>query len=469
MGLASKLQAAQGGGAMMAPPMGGAPIGAAAPYGAPGAPSAPPAPYPSPYPGQTGQPGAPNPYGPPPQGSNNPFGGPPGAMPGQQQQQQAPYGQQQPAPYAQQGTPAPYPSPYPGAAPGGPVAGPYPGSTMPPQQQQRPPYPAPGMPGAPGIPQQQPAPYGQHQPAPYGQQPGATAAPGATAGAPVGAPGGMAGSILTKLQTIVNVNQLHRFYSPPALQALAQKLDSRVNFRDLAARWRMPVELALDLSALALYDIIMFADDSGSMAFEENGERIEDLKLISSKVAEIATMFDDDGILMRFMNSPTEGNGIRSPTDVAQLLASVQYTGLTPIATALQQKVLQPIVYHLASTGQLQKPVLIISITDGEPTDNPRDLVVQVIKDARNRLAPQYGPKAIAFEFAQVGKDQRAQAFLGRLDTDPEVGSSIDCTSYFELEAAEYQKKGIQLSPEAWLVKMMVGGIDPSSDKGDEL
>jgi hypothetical protein len=35
---------------------------------------------------------------------------------------------------------------------------------------------------------------------------------------------------------------------------------------------------------------------------------------------------------------------------------------------------------------------------------------------------------------------------------------SIDCTSYFELESAEYQKRGIQLSPELWLVKMMVRG-----------
>jgi hypothetical protein len=33
---------------------------------------------------------------------------------------------------------------------------------------------------------------------------------------------------------------------------------------------------------------------------------------------------------------------------------------------------------------------------------------------------------------------------------------SIDCTSYFELESMEYQKRGIQLSPELWLVKIMV-------------
>jgi hypothetical protein len=33
---------------------------------------------------------------------------------------------------------------------------------------------------------------------------------------------------------------------------------------------------------------------------------------------------------------------------------------------------------------------------------------------------------------------------------------SIDCTSYYELESMEYQKRGIQLSPELWLVKIMV-------------
>lgn len=67
-----------------------------------------------------------------------------------------------------------------------------------------------------------------------------------------------------------------------------------------------------------------------------------------------------------------------STADVSALLASVQYSGLTPLATALQAKVLQPVVYSLAASGQLAKPVLVMTITDGEPTDNPRDLVVQV-------------------------------------------------------------------------------------------
>ena len=65
--------------------------------------------------------------------------------------------------------------------------------------------------------------------------------------------------------------------------------------RQLAQRWNMPTELAHDLATLALYDIVIFADDSGSMIFEEGGERIQDLKLIMGRVAEVATLFDEDG------------------------------------------------------------------------------------------------------------------------------------------------------------------------------
>ena len=57
----------------------------------------------------------------------------------------------------------------------------------------------------------------------------------------------------------------------------------------------MPLELAHDLATLAVYDVVIFADDSGSMIFEENGERINDLKVILARVAEVATLFDEDG------------------------------------------------------------------------------------------------------------------------------------------------------------------------------
>ena len=65
----------------------------------------------------------------------------------------------------------------------------------------------------------------------------------------------------------------------------------------------------------------------------------------------------------------------------------------------------------------------------------------------------------------QVGKDTGAQAFLASLDVDPVVGRQIDCTSYYENESEEFKRKGIELSPELWLVKLLVGSIDPSYDE----
>ena len=48
-----------------------------------------------------------------------------------------------------------------------------------------------------------------------------------------------------------------------------------------------------------------------------------------------------------------------------------------------------------------------------------------------------------------------------------EVGKMIDATSYYELEAEEYKRKGVTLTPDLWLVKLMVGAIDQSFDEQD--
>ena len=98
----------------------------------------------------------------------------------------------------------------------------------------------------------------------------------------------------------------------------------------------------------------------------------------------------------------------------------VQFNGMTPLGTNLNQKVIQPFLMGGIQTRNLSKPILVIIITDGEPTGEPKTTVAQVIKNAKNMaMNSPYGPGAIAFEFAQVGKDQAAQAFLGQLDKDP--------------------------------------------------
>lgn len=85
-------------------------------------------------------------------------------------------------------------------------------------------------------------------------------------------------------------------------------------------------------------------------------------------------------------------------------LLQVQFNGMTPLGTSLNQKVIQPFLFNGIQQRILQKPILVIVITDGEPTGEPKTAVAQAIKNAKNMtMSSQYGPGAIAFEFAQVG------------------------------------------------------------------
>ncbi|DBB03580.1 hypothetical protein WJX82_002975 [Trebouxia sp. C0006] len=270
-----------------------------------------------------------------------------------------------------------------------------------------------------------------------------------------------------QLNNIIRVNRLEAFYPPQRLQQVKDHV-ATVDFRALAIKWRMPVELALDLVALALYDIVIYADDSTSMKYAESGARIDDMKVILERVTEVATLFDHDGISIRFMNSNLQGDNICDSISAANLLARCQFSGMTPLGTQMHARILKPMVEAAIANRTLQKPVLVITITDGEPTSEPESKIVKVIKNMKAFASKsQYGSGAVAFEFAQVGKDTDAQAFLGRLDNDKDVGGMVDATSYFELEAEEYKQRGIVLTPELWLVKLMVGAIDPTYDEQD--
>ncbi|KAK9389040.1 hypothetical protein V1515DRAFT_322779 [Lipomyces mesembrius] len=286
-------------------------------------------------------------------------------------------------------------------------------------------------------------------------------------GPPPAAPGRLSANYLSLLQKAIQENGLQSFYPPNSLEAIASRITGQI--QQIAQLWRLPMEIAVDLVRLALYDIVLYIDDSGSMAFEENGERIHDLKLILSRVAYAAALFDNDGIEVRFMNSTVQGNGINSEAAASDLVSQVRFAGLTPLGSGLLSKVLDPLVLGPARSGSMKKPVLVIAITDGQPAGEDSRTVFDVIKGAKRSLASSiYGPGAVAFQFAQVGSDLKARQFLAALDADREVGSMVDCTSNFEVEQDEMSRLGVTLTPEMWLVKLLMGAVDSSYDTQDE-
>ncbi|KAJ9645045.1 hypothetical protein H2204_001507 [Knufia peltigerae] len=455
-------------------------LAAATPGGqAPGAPQPPT----SPYPQQQQQ--QPSPYNQPPvpprpSASPQPYQQPAWQSPQQQQQQQQ-YGQQLGVPPQ-------------GGYQGGGYQSPQPQSAYTSYQSQ---YQPPNQYGAPQY-QQQPyqqqqnsgygygGPQGQGQgqtpypggpqgggppPQQYGGQPQYGGGPGGPGGPPP-APVGNVGGYKQLLQAAIQEKGLQSFYPPnsPILDQIANRAAQQV--AQLAAAWRINSEIASDIVKLALYDVVLYIDDSGSMQFEENGERIDDLKLILSRVAFATSLFDDDGIQVRFMNSPDGGNNIRSEQQVTEMVARTRFSGLTPMGRELDNKILRPLVLQAARSGQLRKPVLVITITDGQPTGESSGDVARIIKNASDELSrnPRYGKGALAFQFAQVGNDLKAREFLSKLDEEPTIGDIIDCTSNYEVEADEMSRANppVNLTPELWLIKLLLGSIDSSYDAKDE-
>lgn len=276
--------------------------------------------------------------------------------------------------------------------------------------------------------------------------------------------------ITNLLQQCVQDQNIQAFYpNPQALEQIAQRVVQSGALPKIASEWRMPLEIAADLVKLSLFDTVLYVDDSGSMAFEENGERIDDLKLILSRVAYATSLFDHDGIQVRFMNNRIEGNNITTEAQALQLVQQVRFSGLTPLGTSLWSKIIQPLLLGPARANALQKPLLIIGITDGTPAGENKDEVFSVISrtDAELRRT-RYGPDAVSYQFAQVGNDMKATNFLAELDNHPQIGGLVDCTSNYEIEQDEMARKGAELTPELWLVKLLMGPIDTSYDSKDE-
>jgi hypothetical protein len=266
-----------------------------------------------------------------------------------------------------------------------------------------------------------------------------------------------------KIQSIIRSNKLEYFYPSAKLNQVFNRLNL-INFESIARKWKIPEEMAYELSTLALYDVVFFVDDSGSM----KGPRTLDMKTIVQYITEIMTQFDEDGISVRFMNSNVKGDNLKTANEVERLIDRLSFDSSTPLGRMLKSKVLDPLIINPIQSNTLEKPVLILVITDGEPNPDDKPFFKKNVLDAyKIASSSKYGSKAFGLQITQVGQDSRAEAFLNELDNDPEVGKIIDATSNFEIEDEQFRKKGSDFSYGMWLTKLAVGAIDPFYDNQD--
>lgn len=324
-----------------------------------------------------------------------------------------------------------------------------------------PPAPAPAPYGAPPGPYGQPPGAGQPYPG-YGQQP--PQGYGQPPQQPPRQPMGNAKAFHSILKECVEENHIEQFYPDDRIMAIANRLanSGKDPVGTLCQRWGVPAEIGFDFVKQALYDVVFLLDDSGSIRFSElEGE----LKGILQAAAFATSLFDEDGFSVRFLNSEIKGDNIRSEQEAMALVDRVAFNGETPLAGSLRNKILGPMV----DNGRLQKPLHVIIITDGVPTDSVRGEFQRYIRETMDRFIVRgVRSKVVSIQIAQIGNDKRAQAYLQKLDTDPDVGSLIDCTSNFELESTQYANKGLTITKYNWYCKLMMGAIDKTYDDKDE-
>jgi len=289
--------------------------------------------------------------------------------------------------------------------------------------------------------------------------------------------------VTERMWRIVCLRNLYNFYTNSTLQTLVNRA-CKHDWRLIKTRFGIPtIEQAVDMAVMGLYDIIFFMDDSGSMGItepsEDNMRRWDTARQIVAKIAFIATLMDHDGVLVRGFNDPKEGNGLCTVQLVDDWFNSVNPNSGTPSGSALRDNIINPIVKPMVLSNKLQRPILIITVTDGEPNSvpfNEKNVLKTVLKDTKTLFRNSiYGEFGIAFSFVQVGVNEKATEFLSYLDEHPIVGNFVDCTSSYAIEKGECEAKyrktgqaGKQFTQAEYFIKLMIGSIDPVYDVKDE-
>jgi len=275
---------------------------------------------------------------------------------------------------------------------------------------------------------------------------------------------------------------LYNFYTQDSLQRLVNRA-CKHDWRLIKNRFGIPtIEQTVDMAVMGLYDIVFFIDDSGSMSInqpsEDNMTRWETARQIVAKIAFIATLMDQDGVLIRAFNDPKEGNGLSSIQHVDEWFNGVHPNGGTPSGSALRNNIINPIIKPMVNNNELQRPVLIITVTDGAPNTSPinekQELEKVLIETKQLFKNSKYGEFGISFGFVQVDVNNEATEFLGYLDEHPIIGNFVDCTSSYFVEKNECENKYRQqgenkiFTQAEYILKLMIGSIDPVYDAKDE-
>jgi len=185
------------------------------------------------------------------------------------------------------------------------------------------------------------------------------------------------------------------------------------------------------------YKVIFIIDDSGSMS----GGRWKQVQASFTEIGHEAMQYDADGIEICFINSPVRRESVKSQDEILNVYNQVQPGGGTPTGAKLEA-VLTRIIDKLEDAVDtpaygLIKPMDIIVLTDGVPTDYPAPVLQEAARKLDEGL---HHPNAVGIQFVQIGNEEGADTALQDLCNGP-VRSMVDTVPYVTTFTPERLKR----------------------------
>nr|OQO21588.1 hypothetical protein B0A51_12074 [Rachicladosporium sp. CCFEE 5018] len=209
---------------------------------------------------------------------------------------------------------------------------------------------------------------------------------------------------------------------------------------------------------LSTFDTIFLIDDSGSMA----GSRWAETSRALQTITPICTQHDKDGIDIYFLNHPDSSfaHNVTSASTVHEVFSTVRPGGGTPTGQKLNG-ILKPYIRRFEAAPETTKPINIICITDGEPSDDVESPLISAAKKLDKLDAPAW---QVGVQFFQVGRDAEASKHLKMLDDElaeiageGELRDMVDTVPFRGAEGATLTGDGI--------LKVVLGAVTRRLDR----
>ena len=256
-------------------------------------------------------------------------------------------------------------------------------------------------------------------------------------------------------------------YYPPPGQAAPNNVQRDQNFTNILMRYEINPEFAARLQKfLVMTKIVFIFDDSGSMNSILNdsplnssvfkASRWDELKQFAKISLEIANIFNPEGVDVHFLNRPS-ARRVQNIQNLEPFLAN-KPGGFTPI-----RRVLQAVLAENNRMQLAERKLLIIIVSDGEPTDDSGRSDIPGLKQIlQNRDA---------FVYTSIIACTDEDSVMDYLNNWDKYIPRLDLVDDYRNEKLEIQRargQGFPFSYGDYVVKSLLGSLDSQFDFMDE-